>query len=300
MKKTVKEKRCPKCGRIYVDETLNYCLADGSFLYFPGELEANATGGETEILENSFDEAGVKTEAAVIPARETAAPTEVLEIPTEVRNSVPTLVIPKTEAYLPRKILPESDAAQPKESLKLSQIAVFVGILVGSLIAIYFIRQALSDTPTNAALPAVNKNTLTNAANTAVLAANRNSSNVTVTTSNVTANSNNSSMKTMTSPTPSETTGSHDDPRIAGTTWKIGAGIDKYTAVFLSDGTWEYYSNGERQYGTDTWTVEGDKLTYYVNDKYSSCEGIIKEKRISLDCRNENDIKWKLNAIRIK
>ena len=32
------EKRCPKCKRKYVEEDLNYCLADGTFLLTPGEM----------------------------------------------------------------------------------------------------------------------------------------------------------------------------------------------------------------------------------------------------------------------
>jgi len=72
----VKEKRCPKCNRVYFDETLNYCLADGSFLYFPEELAENATGAETELLN-----APPVTEEA--PLKPTDAPTEVLEIPAE-------------------------------------------------------------------------------------------------------------------------------------------------------------------------------------------------------------------------
>ncbi len=88
MEKNIKQKKCPKCGRIYFDETLNYCLADGSFLYFPEELEEKATDAATELFQ-------IQAETVEMPA-------EVPETPTAVRNSVATLVIPKTEPSFPQ------------------------------------------------------------------------------------------------------------------------------------------------------------------------------------------------------
>jgi hypothetical protein len=43
-------KHCPKCGRTYTDETLNFCLEDGDWLIAKADLDVIVSPGEKQDL----------------------------------------------------------------------------------------------------------------------------------------------------------------------------------------------------------------------------------------------------------
>jgi hypothetical protein len=64
-------KRCPKCNLNYTDDTLEFCLEDGSRLIFP---ENSGQDAPTVTLPNKMDPRALKT--AALPFSETAKPAE--------------------------------------------------------------------------------------------------------------------------------------------------------------------------------------------------------------------------------
>ncbi|HEY0322072.1 MAG TPA: hypothetical protein VGC66_14020 [Pyrinomonadaceae bacterium] len=70
-------KRCPTCNRKYVDEDLNYCLADGSFLLTPSELQQPEAPPTVKITDAPTE---------VITRRQSDLPTEVMPGATPATN----------------------------------------------------------------------------------------------------------------------------------------------------------------------------------------------------------------------
>jgi hypothetical protein len=57
------EKRCPTCNRKYVEENLNYCLADGSFLLTNDELRPSAQAPAVSVSDAHTEAARLRSNA---------------------------------------------------------------------------------------------------------------------------------------------------------------------------------------------------------------------------------------------
>lgn len=63
------EKRCPTCNRKYIEEEINYCLADGSFLLTLDELAPTEAPPTVKIVDAPTE---------VLPGRQSNIPTEIM------------------------------------------------------------------------------------------------------------------------------------------------------------------------------------------------------------------------------
>jgi hypothetical protein len=131
-------KSCPACGRTYADETLTFCLDDGSTL--------SATSGH------------YKTERISASRNTEPPPTEVLYRGSEVASSTPPL--DPTIASLQKPIYPENrpPQAQEKRSNKTGLVLV-VGVILGAILAFVITRTWMGASNNNAV---ENKNTTDN------------------------------------------------------------------------------------------------------------------------------------------
>lgn len=128
-------KRCPTCQSTYTDDSLRFCLQDGSKLVRASEAES---APEAELT--------LRDHLPGWPAADQAMPTEVIEA----RNATPTLRIstpPPTEAVHPRATAePESKAAPAPSSsnsaMKIALIAVTALLATSVVLGIVLWRRS--------------------------------------------------------------------------------------------------------------------------------------------------------------
>lgn len=121
------EKRCPICNRKYVEDEINYCLADGSFLLTLNERAATEEPPTIKIT-------GVPTE--VIPSRQVNVPTEVMPIAAPITNPIYTraTVSTKLSTSIPWII---------------GYLAICAVVITGALLFIVDRRKTNSDNPSS-------------------------------------------------------------------------------------------------------------------------------------------------------
>lgn|ERR1044072_3041656 len=114
-------KRCPKCKRSYDDDTLRFCLEDGSPLFDERDSNAPAT--------------------VILPAASNAPATEILPVrgtPT-LKSSGPTVPSYQSEGARPQE--PEARSSNSVLTLGVIAIAVLLLVLVG-IAAVFVMRQS--------------------------------------------------------------------------------------------------------------------------------------------------------------
>lgn len=261
----VKEKRCPKCNRVYFDETLNYCLADGSFLYFLEELAEQPTNAETELL-------NVPPETEEVFVKPTDAPTEILEVPTEIRK-LPTDAEKSIETRVISKTRPSFDPAPETTPVRIANPArKFVIIGTVAIFALIILAAVVYSGFTIFGGGTRSKNEI--AANNLPIV----------------------NLPIPTTPTPTSTPQS----ALAGTAWAGTSPRGSYKMIFAELGFMSFAENDGKFNANmaSEWRLDGDTVTIDFK-RIAIWEGALKGDQIIFNVRQENGDKWTTTATRI-
>lgn len=133
-------KQCPACNRVYTDESLIYCLADGSLLTSKYDSEA------TQIL----------------PAHE--LPPTVLAVPPTVASPKPAQTSPPTLPYSPTPSYPPAPAPTVRQGVNPAVVYVLIAVLalVVGAGAMLLLRPAAKDNPSPSPTPSPTQQPETN------------------------------------------------------------------------------------------------------------------------------------------
>jgi hypothetical protein len=105
-------KKCPLCNRTYSDETLSFCLEDGSLLSAPFDLQA-------------------EQETVFRPNITKSAPTEYFPAPAANYNEIPTVVSSKNT----NSTSPQAPQAQNRRHLVISGVLFGIFVLLAGYTA---------------------------------------------------------------------------------------------------------------------------------------------------------------------